>query len=93
LNYTFDFKRLGIRVPTLVISPWVEGGVIEGKGTNNGGEYTHTSILAFVQELWNLDNGVPLTPRVGYSSTFEHLIQDKIRTDTPTTLPDPNAFN
>lgn len=122
LNYTFDFKRLGIRVPTLVISPWVGKGVIESKGTNNGGEYSkffhfewrcrrhracflfglsflinvdlaHTSVLAFVQELWNLDNGVPLTPRVGYSSTFEHLILDEMRTDTPATLPNPNSFN
>lgn len=28
-NYTFDFKRLGVRVPTLLISPWVGKGVIE----------------------------------------------------------------
>jgi phospholipase C len=90
---TFDFKRLGVRVPTLLISPWVGKGVIENKGQNNGGEYTHTSILGFVQELWNLDDGIPLTPRVAYSSTFEHLITDDLRTDTPETLPDPTDFN
>jgi phospholipase C len=89
-NVTFNFKRLGVRVPTLLISPWVGEGVIENKGTNNGGEYTHTSILGFLQNLWGLDT---LTPRVAYSSTFEHLITDHLRTDTPTTLPDPLPFN
>ncbi|QSZ30909.1 hypothetical protein DSL72_000467 [Monilinia vaccinii-corymbosi] len=83
---TFDFKRLGIRVPTLLISPWVGKGVVEKKGRNKGGEYTHTSIIAFLDELWGLE---PLTPRVSWSSTFERLITDKFRTDTPVTLPDP----
>jgi phospholipase C len=89
-NATFDFKRLGVRVPTLLISPWVGKGVVEHKGSNNGGEYTHTSILGFLQELWGLDT---LTPRVSYSSTFEHLITDNLRTDTPATLPDPFPYN
>jgi phospholipase C len=89
-NITFDFKRLGVRVPTLLVSPWVGQGIVEKKGLNNGGEYTHTSIVGFLQELWGLDT---LTPRVSYSSTFEHLITDYLRTDTPATLPDPYPFN
>lgn len=80
---TFDFTRLGIRVPTLLISPWVGKGVVEKKGRNKGGEYDHTSILGFLANLWGLDT---LTPRVGWSSTFEHLIEDESRGDTPTTL-------
>ncbi|TGO48592.1 hypothetical protein BOTNAR_0467g00030 [Botryotinia narcissicola] len=87
-NMTFDFKRLGVRVPTLLISPWVGKGVVEKKGRNKGGEYTHTSIIGFLDELWGLD---PLTPRVSWSSTFEGLITNKLRTDTPVTLPDPLA--
>ncbi|TVY28523.1 Non-specific phospholipase C6 [Lachnellula hyalina] len=82
-NNTFDFKRLGLRVPTLLISPWVGKGIIEKKGLNNGGEYTHTSILKFINELWALDD---LTERVTYSSTFEHLITDIKRDDTPAIL-------
>ncbi|KAK6610824.1 hypothetical protein H4I96_02422 [Botrytis cinerea] len=88
-NMTFDFKRLGVRVPTLLISPWVGKGVVEKKGKNKGGEYTHTSIIGFLDELWGLD---PLTPRVSWSSTFEGLITNKLRTDTPVTLPDPLAW-
>jgi phospholipase C len=89
-NITFDFKRLGVRVPTLLISPWVGQGVVEGKGSNNGGEYTHTSILGFLQELWGLDT---LTPRVAYSSTFEHLITDHFRDDAISELPQPFPYN
>ena len=85
-NMTFNFERLGVRIPTLLISPWVAKGVVENKGTNNGGEYTHTSILRFLQELWGLDT---LTPRVAYSSTFEHLITNTYRDDTPSVLPNP----
>ena len=83
-NITFDFKRLGIRVPTLLISPWVGKGVVEHKGRNAGGEYTHTSLAAWMAKLWGLDN---LTPRTAYSATFEHLITDEFRDDTPRTLP------
>ncbi|KAK9369170.1 PLC-A protein [Lipomyces kononenkoae] len=76
-NMTFNFERLGVRVPTL------------HKGMNNGGEYTHTSIAAFIAELWDLDN---LTPRTEWSSTFEHLITDEFRNNTPVTLPNPEPF-
>jgi phospholipase C len=92
VNSTFAFNRLGVRVPTLLISPWVPKGYIEHQGPNNGGEYTHTSILNFLSELW----GVPqLTPRVTWSSTFEHLFLTEKRpdNDSPTQLPDPYPFN
>lgn len=87
-NITFGFNRLGPRVPTIVISPWVGKGVIENKGSNNGGEYTHTTIPAFLSELWGLEK---LTPRVEWSSTFEHLILNEMRADddSPRVLPDP----
>jgi phospholipase C len=85
---TFDFTRLGIRVPAMLISPWVGKGVIEHEGTNSGGVYTHTSIAAFVAHLWGLDY---LTPRVAWSSTFEKLILEKSR-ETIETLPAPHMF-
>ncbi|KAF8484402.1 phosphoesterase family-domain-containing protein [Gautieria morchelliformis] len=88
LPFTLDFTRLGVRVPAMLISPWVGAGVIEHEGTNAGGAYSHTSILAFVARLWDLDF---LTPRVAFSSTFEHLILDAMR-ETPTTLPEPVNF-
>ncbi|KAK8074165.1 non-specific phospholipase C2 [Apiospora phragmitis] len=87
-NITFGFDRLGPRVPTILISPWVAKGEVENKGANNGGEYTHTSIINFLSELWGLEK---LTPRVEWSATFEHLILPSRRpdADSPRRLPDP----
>lgn len=83
-NITFDFTRLGVRVPTLLISPWVGKGVVEKKGQNNGGEYSHTSLVGFIENFYGMDK---LTPRVAWSATFEHLVTSNLRNDTPVTLP------
>ncbi|KAL2862395.1 putative phosphatidylglycerol specific phospholipase [Aspergillus lucknowensis] len=87
---TFHFDRLGIRVPTLLISPWVGRGVVEHSPARQAGEYTHTSILKYVAELWGLDI---LTPRVEWSPSFGDLIGlDGLRGDTPVLLPEPADF-
>lgn len=88
-DFVFDFKRLGVRVPTLLISPWVKKGVVETKGRNRGGEYSHTSILRTLNELWGLED---LTERVEWSSSFEHLVQDTKRRNTPAVLPNPTSW-
>ena len=87
-NVTFDFTRLGVRVPTWLISPWVGKGIVEHEGQNSGGTYSHTSIIHFVENLFGLE---PLTPRVADSATFEHLILDKKR-ETVKDLPNPIEF-
>ena len=86
---TFHFDRLGMRVPTVLISPWVEKGVVQNRPTDQSGEFTHTSILKFLSHLWDLDI---LTPRVEWSSSFEGLITETFRDDTPETLPMPADF-
>ncbi|KAL2823775.1 phosphoesterase family-domain-containing protein [Aspergillus cavernicola] len=86
---TFHFDRLGIRVPTLLISPWVEKGAVVHTPRKETGEYTHTSILKYLAELWGLD---VLTPRVEWSPSFKDLIQDDCREDTPVLLPEPVEF-
>lgn len=83
---TFHFDRLGIRVPTLLISPWVGKGIVQNRPAAQSGEFTHTSILKFLSQLWDLDI---LTPRVQWSSNFAHLITNSFRDDTPETLPEP----
>lgn len=87
---TFHFDRLGIRVPTILISPWVQKGAVEHSPKTQSGEYTHTSILKYVSELWGLDI---LTPRVEWSPSFGDLIQrEAIREDTPMFMPAPIIY-
>ncbi|KAJ5117452.1 hypothetical protein N7448_011084 [Penicillium atrosanguineum] len=91
-NYTFPFDRLGGRVPTLLISPWVAKGAVEQKGTNSDGEtvsYSASSLLRTLGYLWDFE---PFTPRVGGSASFDHLIQGSKRMDTPISLPEPKPF-
>ncbi|KAJ5605424.1 hypothetical protein N7510_008205 [Penicillium lagena] len=88
-NYTFHFDRLGIRVPTMLISPWVEKGVVQNKPSSGENEFTHTSILKFVSELWGLET---LTPRVDWSPSFSNLITNTFRHDAPEKLPNAAGY-
>ncbi|EKV16323.1 Phospholipase C PLC-B [Penicillium digitatum] len=91
-EYTYEFNRLGGRIPTLLISPWVSKGFIEQKGTDAEGRtvsYSASSILRTLGYLWDFE---PFNPRVGDSASFEHLIRSKPRTNAPSTLPDPASF-
>ncbi|KAK6925529.1 Phosphoesterase [Dillenia turbinata] len=89
-NFTFD--RLGVRVPTIVVSPWIEKGTVV-HGPNGSpfptSEYEHSSIPATVKKLFNLPSF--LTKRDEWAGTFEGIVQTRTepRTDCPETLPTP----
>lgn len=86
--FSFAFDRLGVRVPTVLMSPWVGKGLVQNRPTDQPNDFTHTSILKFLSELWNLDT---LTPRVDWSPSFKSVITDQYR-DSPTQLPEPAEF-
>ncbi len=80
-RHGFAFDRLGVRVPALVISPYTRRGVIDHT------VYDHTSLLATVEHLWDLE---PLTARDRAAERFDHLLDlAEPRTDAPDTLPEP----
>ena len=82
----FDFTRLGVRVPSVIISPYV------GKGVVDSTVYDHTSILATVRELFNLPHA--LTERDRQANTISRNLTAHARTDAPMTLarpPEPTA--
>lgn len=75
----FKFDRLGLRVPTLIVSPWVSPGRVEST------EYRHTSVLATVMKMFELRG--QLTNRVATAATFDGLFSEVTpRTDTPKTI-------
>ncbi|KAK1749686.1 phosphoesterase [Echria macrotheca] len=91
-SYTFPFNRLGGRIPTLLISPWVAKAHVEQLGTNSAGQtvsYSASSVLRTMGTLWGFS---PFNPRVAAAPSFENLIQATLRTDTPVTLPSPASF-
>jgi phospholipase C len=77
LNYTFNFDRLGVRVPAILISPWVP------KGTVVSAErvFEHASIPATVTNHF-IGNDSERTPREQGAQTFLDLLSlPAMRTD------------
>ncbi|KAF4229490.1 hypothetical protein CNMCM6805_001412 [Aspergillus fumigatiaffinis] len=91
-SYTFNFDRLGGRMPTWLISPYTPKGHIENYGvdpaTGKSASYSATSVLKTLGYLWDLED---LTPRVSHSPAFDHLIGPKERS-SPATLANPHPF-
>eukprot|EP00750_Incisomonas_marina_P028233 INCI6549.2.p1 GENE.INCI6549.2~~INCI6549.2.p1 ORF type:complete len:368 (-),score=37.68 INCI6549.2:982-2085(-) len=90
----FFFDRLGVRIPTLLISPWIAKGTVvsappEAQKPANNSEYDLTSIIATTRILLNM-SAEPLTDRDAWAATFEHTLAtlDAPRSDCPVHLPD-----
>ncbi|KAL9274323.1 Non-specific phospholipase C1-like protein, partial [Drosera capensis] len=89
--YFFRFDRLGVRVPTLLISPWIDKGTVIHKadGPTPTSEFEHSSIPATVKKLFNLSSNF-LSKRDAWAGTFEKYLRlrDTPREDCPVTLPE-----
>ncbi|XP_054785129.1 non-specific phospholipase C3-like [Prosopis cineraria] len=88
--FKFQFDRLGVRVPALFISPWIEPGTVlhEPSGPEATSHYEHSSVLGTVKKIFNLPEF--LTKRDAWAGTFEVLLtRSTPRTDCPVTLPEP----
>jgi phospholipase C len=96
----FDFTRLGIRIPTVVVSPWVQkGSVIHAKPVGEG-QYEHSSFPAtIVHKMFSPALGHPQPDyqnnRDAWAATFESIFTrlPNPREDCPMTLraPAPHA--
>ncbi|CAK7331254.1 unnamed protein product [Dovyalis caffra] len=88
--YYFQFDRLGVRVPTLLISPWIDKGTVihEPVGPRSTSQFEHSSIPATVKKLFNLKSNF-LTRRDAWAGSFENYfsLRDTPRDDCPETLP------
>jgi phospholipase C len=84
INDGFDFARLGVRVPAILVSPWIEPQILHD-------DFDHTSLLKFVTELWGLG---PLGARTAAANSFSSSsrIATAARTDTPDHIPEPDAL-
>jgi phospholipase C len=90
-TYTLNFDRYGGRIPTWIVSPFVQKGHVEHEGVNSAGKteiYSATSVLRTLGYLWDFD---AFTPRVEASPSFDHLIQTT-KKNTINVLPSPHKF-
>jgi len=90
----FDFKRIGIRVPTVIVSPWVNKGSVVHRPTNGpfpDSEYEHSSIISTISKVLGINKH--LTKRDAWAGTFDHVFLNRTspRTDCPTKLPPPHG--
>ncbi|KAM0048534.1 putative phosphoesterase, alkaline-phosphatase-like, core domain superfamily [Helianthus debilis subsp. tardiflorus] len=91
--YNFQFDRLGVRVPAILISPWIEPGTVlhEPSGPFPTSQYEHSSIPATVKKIFNLKEF--LTKRDEWAGTFEGVLtRTTPRTDCPVALPEPEKM-
>jgi phospholipase C len=79
-SYGFTFDQYGVRVPAVVVSPYIPQNTIDHRVLD------HTSVLATLENLFNL---TPLTKRDQHARSVAPLLTLTAPRDTPTKLPDP----
>jgi phospholipase C len=80
LSFAFNFDRLGVRVPAILISPWIPKGTV----VDSGRVFEHASIPATVSNHF-IGNYTASTQREQKAETFLDLLSlDHIRTDSLT---------
>jgi phospholipase C len=80
---TFNFDRLGIRVPAVLVSPYIaKGTVVAGtEDATNGRIFEHASIPGTVTNFF-LNGDAKRTAREQKASTFLDLLSDQKRAET-----------
>ena len=83
----FAFDRYGVRVPAVVVSPWIEAGTVF-RAVQGEAEYDHTSILATLRDWQDLANKAGAnwlgSARIAKAPTLMKLLT---RTSPRTVLP------
>jgi phospholipase C len=73
----YSFDQFGVRVPAVLVSPWVKKGVLSSV-------FDHTSLLRYLSDKWALG---PLGLRTAAANSFAGAVGATLRTDTPASLP------
>ncbi len=80
-DYSFD--RLGVRVPAVLVSPWLDAGVFSE-------QLDHTSVGKYLSEKWGIN---PLGERMRLANSLGGAFGDRNtpRTDTPERISVPSS--
>jgi phospholipase C len=81
----FLFNRYGVRVPTLLVSPWIPAGTVFRAPTGSTHPFDHTSLIATILKWKGVDpKQAALGERVASAPTFEDALGGEPRSDIPT---------
>jgi phospholipase C len=85
----FQFNRYGVRVPTILVSPWIPAGTVFRAPADSPHPFDHTSLIATILKWKGVDPAAAgLRKRVAVAPTFESALGDEPRSDVPRfTLP------
>ena len=86
----FDFSRLGVRVPTVAISPWIKAGTLVSQPSPlqkpaPTSQFESTSIISTANKMFGVSES--LTRRDAWAATFEDVISGTLRSDCLVELP------
>ncbi|ETO24632.1 Phosphoesterase family protein, partial [Reticulomyxa filosa] len=93
----FNFTRYGIRIPAVLVSPYISKGTLANRADPSSlSQYSHSSLPHTMREQFAPDYP-PFNDREDIALTFENLLDlDYPRQDCPTKLPDvpssPSSF-
>ena len=79
-EFGFTFDTYGVRVPAIIVSPWVQAGGVDHN------IYDHSSALATIEQVFGI---LPLTARDKAATSVLPLLQSSARTNCPPTLNNP----
>jgi phospholipase C len=68
----FAFDRYGVRVPAVIVSPWIPAGSVIRPPSGARYPFDHTSILATLRKLFDL--GAPLSEREAVAPDLLHAL-------------------
>ena len=80
----FTFDRYGVRVPTIVVSPWIPAGTVFRAPAESPHPFDHCSMIATLLKWQGVDPAAAgLGARVAVAPTFESVLGETSRTDIP----------
>ena len=72
----FDFTRLGVRVPTILVSPYIQPGTVFRAPEGSACDFDHTSTIATILKWAGIDPAsANLGARVAVAPTFEGVLR------------------
>jgi len=71
-EHNFNYDRLGVRVPTVMMSPWIEASTVVHEPSS--AHFDHTSHMHTFRKLFPDLPSKPLTQREAWSATYESVL-------------------